>query len=64
MKVIANLVDVAGAPGAADTITQVSMGKYAVGRSFLSAFLPAHVNRLLRDYEYRRTRLTVCKCVA
>jgi hypothetical protein len=59
MKVIANLVDVAGAPGAADTITQLSMGKYAVGRSFLSAFLPAHVNRLLetmstdeRDSQY------------
>jgi hypothetical protein len=46
MKVISNLVDVAGAPGAADTITQLSMGKYAVGRSFVSAFLPAHVNRL------------------
>jgi hypothetical protein len=46
MKVISNLVDVAGAPGAADTITQVSMGKYAVGRSFVSAFLPAHVNRI------------------
>ena len=46
MKVISNLVDVAGAPGAADTITQVSMGKYAVGRSFVSSFLPAHVNRI------------------
>jgi hypothetical protein len=46
MKVISNLVDVAGAPGAADTITQLTMGKYAVGRSFVSAFLPAHVNRL------------------
>jgi hypothetical protein len=46
VKVIANLVDVAGAPGAADNITQMSLGKYAVGRSFVSAFLPAHVNRL------------------
>ena len=46
MKVISNLVDVAGAPGAADTITQLSMGKYAVGRSFVSSFLPAHVNRI------------------
>jgi hypothetical protein len=46
MKVISNLVDVAGAPGAADTITQLSMGKYAIGRSFVSSFLPAHVNRL------------------
>jgi hypothetical protein len=46
MKVISNLVDVAGAPGAADTITQLTMGKYAVGRSFVSSFLPAHVNRI------------------
>ena len=46
MKVVSNLVDVAGAPGAADTITQLSMGKYAVGRSFVSSFLPAHVNRI------------------
>jgi hypothetical protein len=46
VKVLTNLVDVFGAPGAADTITQYTMGKYAVDRSFLSAFLPAHVNRL------------------
>ena len=46
MKVISNLVDVAGAPGAADTITQLSMGKYAIDRSFVSSFLPAHINRL------------------
>jgi hypothetical protein len=46
MKVISNLVDVAGAPGAADSITQFTMGKYAVDRSFVSAFLPAHINRL------------------
>jgi hypothetical protein len=46
MKVISNLVDVAGAPGAADSITQLTMGKYAVDRSFVSAFLPAHINRL------------------
>ena len=45
-KVISNLVDIAGAPGAADTITQMSLGKYAVDRSFVSAFLPAHINRL------------------
>jgi len=45
MKVISNLVDVAGAPGAADTITQLTMGKYAVDRSFVSSFLPAHINR-------------------
>jgi len=46
IKVLTNLVDVLGAPGAADTITQYTMGKYAVDRSFVSSFLPAHVNRL------------------
>lgn len=46
MKVLTNLIDVAGAPGAADSITTLTMGKYAVGRSFVSSFLPAHVNRL------------------
>ena len=46
MKVLTNLVDVFGAPGAADTITQYTMGKYAVDRSFVSSFLPAHINRL------------------
>ena len=44
MKVVTNLIGLKE-PGAADTITQYTMGKYAVGRSFLSAFLPAHVNR-------------------
>lgn len=46
IKVLTNLVDVFGAPGAADTITQYTMGKYAVDQSFVSSFLPAHVNRL------------------
>ncbi len=46
VKVLTNLVDVFGAPGAADTITQYTMGKYAVDRSFVSSFLPAHINRL------------------
>jgi hypothetical protein len=45
VKVLTNLVDVFGAPGAADTITQYTMGKYAVDRSFVSSFLPAHINR-------------------
>ena len=45
IKVLTNLVDVMGAPGAADTITQYSMGKYAVDQPFLSSFLPAHINR-------------------
>jgi hypothetical protein len=46
MKMLSNIVDVAGAPGAADHITELTLGKYAVDRSFVSAFLPAHVNRL------------------
>ena len=46
IKVLSNLVDVFGAPGAADTITQFGLGKYAVDRPFVSSFLPAHVNRL------------------
>jgi hypothetical protein len=45
MKVIANLVGVFD-KGAADTITRVTLGKYAEGQSVLSAFLPAHINRL------------------
>jgi len=46
IKTLTNLVDIFGAPGAADRITQVALGKYAVDRSYLSALLPAHVNRL------------------
>ena len=46
IKTLTNLVDVFGAPGAADRITELTMGKYAVGQSYLSSFLPAHVNRL------------------
>jgi uncharacterized protein len=45
MKVITNLVGLKD-PGAADHITELTMGKYAVGRSFVSSFLPAHINRL------------------
>ena len=44
-KVLANLMDYAS-PGASDIITQYSLGKYAVDQSFVSAFLPAHVNRI------------------
>ena len=46
IKTLANLVDVLGAPGAADKITELGLGKYAVGQSFVSSFLPAHINRL------------------
>ena len=45
MKVITNLIGFAS-PGTADTITQMTMGKYAVDQSMVSAFLPAHINRL------------------
>jgi hypothetical protein len=45
MKVITNLIGFAD-PGTADTITQMTMGKYAVDQSMVSAFLPAHINRL------------------
>ena len=33
-------------PGAADTITRYTLGKYAVDQPVLSALLPAHINRL------------------
>jgi len=45
MKVVTNLIGFAS-PGTADTITQMTMGKYAVDQSMVSAFLPAHLNRL------------------
>jgi hypothetical protein len=46
IKTLTSLIDVLGAPGAADRITELSMGKYAVGQPYLSSFLPAHINRL------------------
>jgi hypothetical protein len=59
IKTLTNLVDIFGAPGAADTITQYTLGKYAVDQSFVSAFLPAHINRFVeamdkdeRDSQY------------
>jgi hypothetical protein len=45
IKMLTNLVDIFGAPGAADTITEYTLGKYAVDQPFISSFLPAHVNR-------------------
>jgi len=45
VKVLTNLVDIWN-PGAADTITRLALGKYAVDQPMVSAFLPAHVNRL------------------
>ena len=42
---VTQLVDIFN-PGAADTIKGYAMGKYAVDQPILSAFLPAHINRL------------------
>jgi hypothetical protein len=59
IKTLTGLVDFFGAPGAADTITRYTLGKYAVDQPITSAFLPAHVNRLIaamdqdeRDSQY------------
>ena len=51
IKTISNLVDVFGAPGAADRITEFGLGKYAVGQDFVSSFLPAHINRLYQTMD-------------
>jgi hypothetical protein len=45
IKVLTNLVDIWN-PGAADTITKLTLGKYAEDQPMVSAFLPAHINRL------------------
>jgi hypothetical protein len=45
VKTVSNLVGIFN-PGAADTITQLTLGKYAVDQPMVSAFLPAHINRL------------------
>ena len=45
IKVLSNLVDIFN-PGAADTITTTFLGKYAEDQPMVSAFLPAHVNRI------------------
>ena len=45
VKVAANLVDIFN-PGAADKITTTFLGKYAEDQPMVSAFLPAHVNRI------------------
>jgi hypothetical protein len=45
IKVAANLVDIFN-PGAADRITTTLLGKYAEDQPMVSAFLPAHVNRI------------------
>jgi hypothetical protein len=45
IKVATNLVSIFS-PGAADTITTTLLGKYAQDQPMVSAFLPAHVNRI------------------
>ena len=45
IKVATNLVNIFN-PGAADKITTTLLGKYAEDQPMVSAFLPAHVNRL------------------
>lgn len=45
VKVLSNIVGIFD-KGAADTITGAVLGKYAVGQPMVSAFLPAHVNRI------------------
>jgi len=45
IKTISNLVGIFS-PGSADTITRLTLGPYAEDQSMLSAFLPAHVNRI------------------
>ena len=59
IKTLTGLVDFFGAPGAADTITRYTLGKYAVDQPIVSAFLPAHINRAIavmdrdeRDSQY------------
>ncbi|NDD84502.1 hypothetical protein EBZ38_09570 [bacterium] len=44
-KVMSNLVSI-WSPGAADTITRIALGPYAEDQPMVSAFLPAHVNRI------------------
>jgi hypothetical protein len=45
IKTLTNLVGI-WSPGSADTITRLTLGPYAEDQSMLSAFLPAHVNRI------------------
>ena len=45
VKVLSNIVGIYD-KGAADTITGAVLGKYAIDQPMVSAFLPAHVNRI------------------
>jgi hypothetical protein len=44
-KVMSNIVSI-WSPGAADTINRIALGPYAEDQPMVSAFLPAHVNRI------------------
>lgn len=44
-KVMSNIVSI-WSPGTADTITRIALGPYAEDQPMVSAFLPAHVNRI------------------
>ena len=46
MTAVTQLISGLGAPGVADNIKGYAMGKYAVDQPIISAFLPAHINRL------------------
>jgi hypothetical protein len=46
VAVVTKLLSGLGQPGAADTIKGYALGKYAVDQPTISAFLPAHINRL------------------
>jgi len=50
IKTISNLVGIFS-PGSADTLTRLTLGPYAEDQSMLSAFLPAHVNRIYSAME-------------
>lgn len=45
IKLIANITGIFS-PGAADRIERFGLGKYAVDQPMVSAFLPAHINRI------------------
>lgn len=45
IKTLSNVVGIFS-PGSADTLTRLTLGPYAEDQSMVSAFLPAHVNRI------------------
>ena len=45
IKTLSNVVGIFS-PGSADTLTRLTLGPYAEDQSMVSAFLPAHINRI------------------